>query len=172
MALEPFFSLTPVSPTDYTYDPANPNAPYASGYFYAYGGIAFYYSPYRLNDQATNDEIILGYDAVDPAEQNIGSVANDIYKRCAIRVAFAGYNVNANDQYLLLFALRGLSKDVTAQFFVGADLVRAESLSGDEQVAILLDVPGDGSLVYIYVRLASPHYWVQMGFKGMECYLL
>jgi hypothetical protein len=60
----------------------------------------------------------------------------------------------------------------TAQFFVGSNLVRSEDLSGEEQIAILLDVPGDGTGTSITVRLASTSPYVGMGFQGMDCYLL
>ena len=38
MPLTPFFSLNPLSPQAYTYNPANPNAPYAAGYLMTFGG--------------------------------------------------------------------------------------------------------------------------------------
>lgn len=176
MALQPFFSLTPSSPLANTYDPANPSAAYASGYLSSYGGHTRSFSPFRLGDQNTNDEIILGFSPVDPTDQNIGSVINDIYRRCTIRVLFAGYNVTTANQYLLLFALRRLSlfASVSAQFFVATDLVHMEQFTGvgDQQVAILFDTPGSGGAIDIYVRLASPDFDAKMGFQGMDCYLL
>ncbi len=172
MALQPFFSLTPSRPQAFTYDSANPSAPYASGYLASFGGFTSFASPYRLGDQNTNDEIIVGYDPVDLADQTIGSLINDLRRRCTIQVYFVGYNVTTANQYLLLFALRRVWGSVSAQFFVGADLVRTEQLSGDEQVAILMDTPGSGVTVHVYVRLASPDFFAIMGFQGMDCYLL
>jgi len=176
MALQPFFSLTPASPLTSNYDPANPNAAYATGYLYSYGGHTRAFSPYRLGDQNTNDEIILGFSPVDPTDQNIESAINDIYRRCTIRASFVGHNVTTANQYLLLFALRRLSlfASVSAQFFVGADLVHTEQFPavGDQQVAILFDTPGSGIYTDIYVRLASQDFDAIMGFLGMDCYLL
>lgn len=176
MALQPFFSLTASSPFTSTYDPATPSAAYATGYLYSYGGHTRAFSPYRLGDQSTNDEIILGFSPVDPTDQNIESMIDDIYRRCTIRASFAGYNVTTANQYLLLFALRRLSlfASVSAQFFVGANLVHMEEFTGvgDQQVAILFDTPGSGIYTDIYVRLASLDFDANMGFQGMDCYLL
>ncbi len=172
MALQPFFSLTPSNPYVNSYDAANPSAPYAYAGVTSFGGVTTVSSPYRLGDQNTNDEIILGYNPVDLSDQSIGSTIDDLYRRCTIYVYLTGTNVTTANQYLLLFALRRDAGSVSAQFFVGADLVRTEQLSGDEQVAILFDTPGSGIYTYIYVRLASPDYYARMGFQGMECYLL
>jgi hypothetical protein len=70
MALNPFFSLSAVNPEAYTYNPASPNDPYAYAYLYSYGGHTRYYSPYKLQDQVNDDQIIVGYDAVNLADEN------------------------------------------------------------------------------------------------------
>ena len=171
MSLNPFFSLTPNNPYVHTYDAANPNVPYASGYLYSYGGHSARFSPYRLPDQSTNDEIIVGTDPVAPGDQTINSVSDDFYRRCTIYAFFYGNNVATDNQYLLLAQLNGLSA-ATAQFFVGTELVREEAISGEEQVAVLMDVPGNGVAVYFYIRLASTYHYARMGFKGLDCYLL
>ena len=170
MALQPFFSLTPLSSYAHTYDAANPAAPYTLAYLNSFGGAT---GPgWRdLAYQYNNDEIIVGYDPVDLTDQTIGIVVNDVYRRCSILIRFVGNNVSTENQYLLLFALHGLEASA-AQFFVGADWVRTEPLSRDEQVAILLDCPGSGVYTHVCVRLASAYHYAAMGFKGMDCYLL
>ena len=129
-------------------------------------------SPYRLEDQYNTDELILGYDPVDPADETISVIANDVFRRSALYIYFYGRNVSTENQYLLLFSLGSRSGSPSAQFFVGSELVRSEELSVEEQVAILLDVPGDGAYTTVYVRLASTYSYVALGFQGMDCYLL
>jgi len=171
MSLNPFFSLTPNNPYANTYDAANPNAPYAYGILHAWGGNSSPHSPYRLPDQLANDEIIVGYDPVAPGDGTINSAVDDLYRRCTIYAYFYGNNVATDNQYLLLAQLNGLSA-ATAQFFVGTELVREEAISGEEQVAVLIDVPGSGVGVSFFIRLASATYYARMGFKGLDCYLL
>ena len=89
-----------------------------------------------------------------------------------IRVKFYGYNVSTENQYLLLYSLRRVTQAITAQFFVGNNLVDTREIVGDEQVAILLDCPGEGSQADLIVRLASDTTWAAMGFKGVDCFLL
>lgn len=172
MTLEPLFSLRPLNPRVYTYDPAQPDAPYATAYMFSFGGLTKYYVPYRLADQYSNDEITLGYDPADPTDQTISNIINDVYRRSTLQISFRGYNVSTENQYLLLFSLRSIYGTPSAQFFVGTELVRVEELGGEEQVAILLDVPGNAIFTNVYVRLASTAFTASIGFKGMDCYLL
>ena len=108
MTLQPFFSLSPLDPYAYTYDAANPNAPYAHALQYSFGGMTLYTYPHRLDDQYNNEELILGYDPVDPAEQTIGDLVADVYRRSALRIYFTGNNVSTENQYLLLFSIRSI----------------------------------------------------------------
>ena len=172
MALESFFSLTPLQPYVSTYDAANPNAPHAAAYLTTYGGFTYGYGPYSIRNQSRQDEIILGFDPVALTDQTIGNLADDVYRRCVIRVYFNVSNVSTKNQLMLLLALRGNGGNPSAQFFVGADLMRTEELAGEEQVAILMDCSGSNFSSTVYVRLASPIYWARMGFQGVECYLL
>jgi hypothetical protein len=172
MTLQPFFSLTPLNPYDYTYNAAQPNAPYASAHLSSYGGVSFHYAPYRLPDQHSSDEILLGYDPVDLTDQTISNFVTDGYRRNTLRFYLYGYNVSTENQYLLLFSLRYRGGTPSVQFFVGTELVRIEELDGEEQVAILMDVPGNGVGTAVFVRLASSDYYSMFGFKGMDCYLL
>jgi len=172
MALEPFFSLSPLHPKVYTYNASKPNEPYTSAYLNSYGSIMFTNPPYRLTDQHSNDELILGCDPVDPADQTFADLVTSFYRRNAIRFVFYGYNVSTENQYLLLFSLRKITGTPIVQFFAGTTLVRSEELSGEEQVAILMDVPGNNLWVSVVLRLAAPDYYSMFGFKGMDCYLL
>ncbi len=172
MALQTFFSLTPKSPRVNSYNSANPTAPYVNAYLYSYGGITFSSGYWTLAGQYNNDEIIVGYDPVGLNEQTISNTINDIYRRCVIRIYFYGKNVSTENDYMLLFALRGIGGNPNAQFFIGSDLVRTEPLTADEQVPILIPCPGDGIGIKVYIRLASDSYYARMGFKGVDCYLL
>jgi len=105
-------------------------------------------------------------------DQDITSIEHDVRGRCTIHVYLRGHNVSTENQYLVLFALGGLDF-ISVQFFVNTDLVRTEELGPVEaQVAILLDCPGDGVTVELYVRLASSGGRARMAFQGMDCYLL
>ena len=171
-ALQPFFTLSPSSPQDNTYNAANATAPYGLGQLYCFGIYTGYTTPKRFSDQYAANEVILGYDPVALTDQAISDVPNDVYRRPSLRIDFRGYNVNTGNQYLLLLALRRVQGTPTAQIFVNTSLVDTEELSGDEQMAVLLDCPGDGIATTVYVRLASHYYWSQMAFKGVDCYLL
>lgn len=173
--LQTFFSLTPLSPWVYTYDAANPDAPYSTAYLYTGGGVTYpqgYGLDLRFVDQYNNDEIIVGWDAVPLDNQELYAGGDSPYHHSMIRLTFTGRNVSTQNQYLLIFGFRGIANNPSAQFFIGADLVDTVELTGNEQHAILLDCLGNGSTVDIYVRLASPSIWALMGFKGVDCYLL
>ncbi len=174
MALNPFFSLSAVNPFVYTYDPANPNDPYANAWLYSYGGHTRFDSPYKLQDQVNDDQIIVGYDAVDPADENdITNYTDELYKRCVIYTYFRGINVTPAQQYLLIFEFHRLYYNTAVQFFVGTDWVRTEPLNNtDDQVALLIDVPGNNVYVNVYARLAADFYHKSMGFRGVGCYLI
>ena len=174
MAVNPFFSLTPTNPYVLTYDGANPTNPYASATLYTYGGITLGNSPsFRLSTQAANDEIFLGFNPVNPTQDlTITDIVNDVYNRSCAQFYFTGVNVSTENQYLLLFSLRAVYGSPTAQFFVGTDLVSTEALNGEEQVAVLLDCPGNNVWMSVYVRVAGPTYYTSMAIKGMDCFLL
>ena len=176
MSLDPFFSISPLSPVAFTYDAANPNAPYSSAYLHTFGGHTGYFSPRRMADQHSSDQILLAYDPVPEADQTIADLGDDVYRRSTVQVLFAGNNVSTVNQYLLVFRLAREIGSPIAQFFVGTDFERAEALTQSpyDDIAILLDTPGTGVFVYIYVRLAAPDASSFHGFffKGVDCYLL
>lgn len=171
MAIQPFVSLTPSAPYASTYNAAAPADPHAYAYLLSYGGHTKHYSPYRIGDQLNDDQLIVGYNPVSPAELTISSYQEDIFERSVITTIVQGYNVSADNQFLFLFALNGISA-ATAQFFFGTEFIRAEEIAGDEQVAILVDSPGTTASLSVYIRLASSAYHAAMGFKGMDCFLL
>ena len=174
MSLDPFFSLSPLSPRAYTYDAANPSGPYANAYTRTFGGYTDYSSPYSLEAQHTSDELFLYSDPVLSTDQTIASLADDLYRRCALRFQFIGTNVSTSNQYLLVFRLKGYSSGI-AQFFIGSDFLKAQTLTGSyDDIAILLDVPGDNTWVYVNVRLAGvgTPYYRGLFYKGVDCYLL
>lgn len=175
MDLHPFFSLRPLAPLAFTYEPANPNAPWALAFFETYGGITniFPLLGGTLTDQYNRDEIALGDDPVKLKEDEIWDLVH-LRRHCSIWTYFIGKNVSKDNQYLLLFSLRRIYGSVWVQIFAGLELVRKEKLEGEEQIAILLDSPGDGIPITVGVRLATDNNpaHVAMGFKGMQCYLL
>jgi hypothetical protein len=176
MSLDPFFSITPLSPEKYTYNPANADAPYAYANLITWGGFTMY-GERSLANQANQDRILLAYDPVPDTDQTITTFNADVYRRCAARIYFRGINVSTLNQYLLMFRLGRQMGSPTAQFFVGTQFVRAEALTQEpyDDVAILLDTPGDNIAVYVTVRLAAPalsHAAHGFYFMGVDGYLL
>ena len=170
MSLPTFFSISPLNPYYQGYDAANPSAPYANAYSYICGTIVWYYSSRSLAYQHANDMVIMGYDAVPLTNQDLWTPHP--YQACMSRIYFYGVNVNTENQYLLIFELKQIAGTPHAQFFVNNDLVDTVQVTGIEQHAILLDCPGDGSGVSVWVRLASPSWTAAMAFRGVDCYLL
>jgi len=180
MILEPFFSLNPLNSQIYTYDPANPEAPYAFAQLANYGVITTAQptpaAPFTLENQYNNNEIILGRNPVLPNEQTIIDYQADFHRRCTSSIYIVARNVSPDNQFLLLFSLHSYPLTPApqfAQFFVFTELVRIEEISGDEQIAILLDAGNSNVFYYIRVRLASTlPYRSNLAFRGMDCYLL
>jgi hypothetical protein len=126
-------------------------------------------------DQHGDDQVLLAFDPVPQSDQTIASFADHLYRRCGVYVAFRGVHVSTVNQYLLVFRLARSVGSPIAQFFIGTDLVRAETLtvSPYDDIAILIDMPGDNVYVYATVRLASAgNYYAGFFFKGVDCYLL
>ena len=176
MSPQALFSVDPLNPSANTYDPANPTAPWGWGNLYSWGGKTYPSSiPLgELAHQHGNNEIIIGNDAVPPSTPLYPGLDSP-WRHCAFYVSSGGKNVTTKNQYLYIFALRGDNGSPTAQFWVGNQEVDSELLTvgqNVEQHAILLDVPGDGHWVNIYIRLVSDKEWSAMGFRGMTCYLL
>lgn len=176
MSLDPFFSLSPLSPSANTYDAANPQAPYGYAYLQTYGGQTAYHSARSLADQYSNDQVLLAFDPVAETDQAIASFGNDVRRHCTARIDFIGENVSTVNQYLLVFRLAREIGSPIAQFFVGTQFVRGEALTQSpyDDIAILLDTPGNDVWVRMTVRLAAPDasYYHGFYFKGVDCYLL
>lgn len=172
MALQPFFSLSASNPSMNTYDPANPDAPHCWAGLQQFGGVALQYAYWRLADQLSNDELIMGYNAV-PLDDTDLSSGGHPFKSCNTRIYISAHNVSTENQFLLVSQLRAIQGNPTAQFFIGASLVDTAELAGIEQHALLLDCPsGPYAGIDVYIRLASPIWTAAMGFQGIDCYLL
>lgn len=167
-ALVPFCSVTPMRPSGSTYDPSSPSSPYGVAFLFTYGGYTYYYGDNSLPSQADRDEIILKYAPAPPSEVTV-SGSGDLRRYCTVEVVFRGHNVTTAHQYLALFSVRGLG---SVQIFLGYDLLQTEDLSGDDRIAILMDCPGEGVHVRLYLRLASDDPDAELRFSGMDCYLL
>lgn len=177
MALQTLFSATPLSPWFNTYDPAKPGDLYVWGYIHTYGGLT---GPEEcslifFDEQYNNDEIIVGNHAVKLTNQDLWAEGVHPMHQSSIALLFSGHNVSTDNQYLLVFKLRGVLEAPTAQFFAGTDLVDTVEL-GEEihQHAILLDCPGSGRWVSVFVRAAAEDEDrdAAMAFRGVDCYLL
>ena len=174
MSLQPFFSISPLNPTAYTYDAANPGNPYANAYLTTFG--VYTHASYSLASQHANDQLLLARDPVPDSNQAISNYNDDVFRRSAVFAQFRGTNVSTVNQYLLVFRLARVFGSPIAQFFAGTQFLRAETLTASpyDDVAILLDVPGNSSYVYPIVRLAATGSGTYHGFyfMGMDCYLL
>lgn len=175
MSLDPFCSLSPNSPSAYTYDPANPSAPYVSALLWSCGS-GTRSGPRTLPSQYANNQLLIAFDPVADTDQTVTNWNADFDRHSAVFTRFRGINVNTNNQYLLIFRLAKTFGSPIAQFFIGSDFVRAEPLTGEphDDIAILLDVPGNYQYVHATVRLAASgsQYYHGFFFKGVDCYLL
>lgn len=176
MALEPFFSLTPSIPDVYTYDPANPDAPYVHAQLCSNGGVTYPSYSWSLSDQLSKDEIILGGITTDANDQVLDSV--DDFSGAYASIIIDAQNVSTNNQYILIIALNGYWS-TTAQIFVDFDHKKSVGILRDEQIALVMDVPtrrdvsgiGPSNFNLIMVRCASHQPGgAVMGFKGLTCY--
>ncbi len=180
MSLTPNFTVSPRNPHSLNYDPANPNAPYMDAMLFVYGSTArpdsYTYPPTPLSFQSQydNDEIQLGYDPVDPNDENdITNYRNQIHGKNCIAVTIMPRNVSIDNQHLILFGFKHVMGSPLVQFFIGRDFLRTEEINGDEQVAVLLDHPGSGIYnIGIYARLASLTSWSIAAFTGANGYIL
>lgn len=173
MPLQTFFSVTPVKPYFYNMYDVEEGAPHANAYFYTYGGKTGPSRPWRLIDQAKNDEIIIGFNAVPTNNQDIWAGVSP-YQANTIQFSFAGYNVSTENQYLLIFQFIGKALHASVQFFLSdvfLDMVEIEH-GVVEQHAMLLDCPGHNEWVHMWIRLAAPTPWSEIGFHGVDCHLL
>ena len=173
MSLTPAFTLSALNPSYSGYDPANPGLPYISAQFYALGAYIGAVGHLTLPGQVANDEIIIGYDPVNRWDESI--TTPDKLRQCVISVSFWAYNTTAGNQFLLIFGLKNEGDNPWAQFFVNQAWQRTERITGDEQVAILLDHPGGTGTKYyqVDVRLATEDFQLQrLGFTGLNGYIL
>ena len=168
MCLTPFFSLTPNAPWAHAYDATQPQAPYGFASLLTFGGMTTPGPAHSLPAQSANDKITVGWNAVLPTDLSMNTFAH-ITQRCGLWLIFTGYNVDARNQYLVVFRLKGLDQ-TSAQFFIGFDYLDSRPLTLTEgRHAILIDCPGNGVAINLYVRLASPSAWDHMEIMGVDC---
>ena len=170
MSLPTFFSVTPLNPRAYTYDPANSTAPYAHAHSCIYGATVLPWGNLTLAYQNANDMVIMGHDAVPLENQDLWTPHP--YQTCVLNIFFWGTNVSIENQYLLIFELHQISATPHAQIFVNSDLVDTVQVTGIEKHAILLDCPGSNIPVCVWIRLASLQCYSMMAFRGVDCHLL
>lgn len=170
--MEELFTLTPLCPIVNTQHLKASGAPCVEAYMYTFGGVTSNRSPYRLDEQYGNDEIIIGSDAV-PLSNEV--LPWDCQKNCGIQVLFKAFNVGKHNHYHLVFIFRGIVREPTAQIFVDQKLQGTVKLVGDkpEQHPIVISCEGKiGVLVDVWVRLASNDWAATMGFKGVDCFVV
>ena len=171
MCLNPFFSLTPNAPWALTYDASQPQAAHAHAALITYGGITSWGNPPSILQQSANNEVSVGSNAVLPTDLSMSNF-DDISRRCGLWLHVTGYNVDATNQYLVVFRLRG-GYEASAQFFIGHNYLESHPLTAIEaRHAILIDCPGNGLSINVYVRLASPETWDNMTILGVDCCLI
>jgi len=169
MSLDTFLTLTPLTPFATTYDPSHSGSPYGRGFLHFYGVyVGDRYNNDTLEWQYNSNEVLLAFDPVPLSNKVLGSY----YNRCTMELMVQSFNVSLENQYLMIFHLNAPFGEPTAQFFVGTKLVREEIIGGEEQVALLMDVPGNDIWVNVTVRLASIANLYKLGIKGVDIFLL
>ena len=111
--LKPFLSVNPLKGFHQNYD-ALPDGPHGSVYLRTYGGHTEHSKGVGnpggndLESQAANDEILLGFDPVDPKHESIENRAGDVLAKNALVFDFRADRVSSSSQFLMLFGLRGI----------------------------------------------------------------
>jgi len=98
MSLEPLFSLSPRNPSYSGYDSSSPSSPYANAVFFTMGGFIQHSGYLALENQYHQDEIIIGFDAVDPSNENLGA-PEDTLKKNIISIGWEAKHVDEGKQF-------------------------------------------------------------------------
>ena len=174
MALTPDLVLSAANPSDFTAGSPS-TAPYLVGYLHSYGGSTFTSQQHTLPDQAGNDELLLGYTAADPTDENdITDWWAQIPGQNAVQLSLGLRNLEGDEQVLLIYGLKkGPFGDSVAQFFVGVEFLRSAVIDdSNEAVAILVDAPSAGdSWMTLYLRIAGPAHATAF-FTGVEAFII
>lgn len=178
MPLDPAFRLSATNPRSYGYDPEAPDAPFVSARIEGFGISVGSWAPFHLPAQVDNDELILGCDPSDPADENDITVwSSQIQRRSVVGCYVYGSNVRDDQQYLFVFGfkkrtLTGGALGPYVQFFVGTEWVQTAKIDDQtETVALLVDA-GPGT-VTVWARLAaSIAEFAQVGFTGVEGFII
>jgi len=162
----PWFSLSPKHPVHSVPPSTEPTAFAYQSCF----GVTFGSGNYSLEAQYAADEAVFHsrhhlVDAAATSPAPYGSVNS-------VQIAFLGYNVTTENQYLLIFDLEG--HNCQAKIYVNRTLVQTEPLSGTKQVSLLIDCPGPEVYTYITIEHAKTpeggHGY--MRYRGVDCYLV
>ncbi len=172
MPLQAAFALSATNPPSNGPNPGGPDAPHVDAYLSAYGIYAAEIGGHSLPDQVANDEIIIGFDPVDPADENDITHWSQMSQRNTIQCHIVGHNLHDDHQYLLICGFKKRIAPVIVQFFVGSEWVLSEPIDDDtETVALLLDAPVS-SWLFVKARLASQNPVARVGFTGIEGFIL
>ena len=123
-------------------------------------------------------ELIIGFDPVDPADENdITNLFDGLLGRNSYHMRVLALDVGADDQFLFVFGFTNPAAGIfpaVVQFFVGAEWVLSEPIDDEvETVALLVDSPGDGDTsLNIFIRLAADLPQARIGLTGIEGFLL
>ena len=171
--LEPYFSLSPMSP-NYYYAPGN-NQPTIDARLSCYGGYLGYYSIYHLSDYSANDRFVIGRDAVSLSDEaDITDVKAQIRQKSTVHVLFYGYYYPVGKQMLLIFGFgRNQNEPINIQFFINGDFVMSQPIYGtSDQVAIIVELPEGSIWADVYARVAANSSSYTASFLGMHAYLI
>jgi hypothetical protein len=164
MPLTPKFTLTPLNPYSNSYD--NVNEEYTHyAYLKCFGAYVHFTLTKNLPAQYNENKIVLGCIPIDtPASTDF---PYPYYKHSCAYISFKT-NATTEDQYLLVYTLKG-SGNARAAFFINGNLVRSEQIDGEENIAILVDCPESQTWWYSYIFLEGGGI---LEFKTLECYVL
>ncbi len=95
-------------------------------------------------------------------------------RHCAVRLRLVAEGLARGRQCLLLAAMRALAPtEHRVQVLLGHEVLAEDIISGEDRVAVLLDVPDDGRLqVELWLRLASHDPHARLGLRGVQGQLL
>jgi hypothetical protein len=168
-AVAPWFALTPRSPSiDSRIGGSDIELTATMATF---GGVTGPRSTIGLVDGPEPPPVVLGGNPVAP-----GTPAGPVAARprqCSMRLRIAAEGIVGDHQCLVLAAVCGLSPDCRVQVLLGELALGELTVTSEDRVAILVEVPDDGRLVVeLWLRLASLDPEARLGVRGIEGHLL
>lgn len=170
-ALAPWFSLTPRSPS--VDSRVGDSDAELSATLATFGGVT---GPRPreagLPDGVETPPVVLGGNPVPPGTPP-GPVAHRT-RQCTARLRIAAEGLGPARQCLVLAAVTALGgRDHRVQLLLGESSLGEDRVAGEERLAVLLEVPDDGTLrVELWLRLASSDVDAQLGVRGVLGHLL